>query len=127
MVMKILHDIVAALNRDDEALGALTDLCHTAFQTERPCDDGQGDDCPALPLNYFPPPNTYAPHLESCSDGAGASYAVPSAACLSNAEAVTPEVGKLFQEGVTDEAFCVLDALVYGCTGGPSPACGSGN
>lgn len=126
MVMKILHDIVAALNRDDEALGAVTNLCHVAFQTERPCDDGQGDDCPALPLNYFPPPNNYAPHLDACVNGAGASYGVPAPACLSNAEAVTPEVGQLFREGVTDEAFCVLDALVYGCTGGPGPACSGG-
>lgn len=125
MVMKLLHDIIAALNRDDEALGALTNLCHVAFQTERPCDDGQGNDCPALPLNYYAPPHDYAPHLDACVNGAGASYTVPSPACLSNAEAVTPEVGLLFREGVTDEAFCVLDALAFGCTGGPSPACSS--
>jgi len=124
MVMKILHDIAAALNRDDEALGALTGLCHTAFQTQRPCDDGQGSDCPALPLNAFGPNDpTYSPLQEGCVNGAGAAYAVPSAACLCNAEAVTPEVAQLFKQGMADEIFCVLDTLVYGCAGGSQPAC----
>ncbi|MBS2029985.1 MAG: hypothetical protein JST54_18940 [Deltaproteobacteria bacterium] len=123
MVMRILHDIAAALNRDDEALSALTNLCHVAFQTERPCDDGKGDDCPSLPLNYFPPQSSAAPHLDNCSNGAGVNYSVPDKACMCNAEAVTPEVATLFEDGITDEVFCVLDVLVYGCAGGTSPSC----
>jgi hypothetical protein len=123
LVMFILHDIVAALNRDPEALDALTQLCNAVFTTERPCDDGAGHDCPALPLNYFPASSDYSPHLDGCTNGAGANYSVPTALCLSNAEAAIPEVDDLFNQGITDELFCTIDTLVYGCAGGPQPAC----
>jgi hypothetical protein len=125
MVMLLLHDVAATLDRDDEALSALTTLCHTALATERPCDDGAGHDCPALPLNFEPSGRGYAPHADGCSNGAGVNYQVASKGCRANAEAVIPEVGRLFEKGVTDQTLCVVDTLVYGCTGGAQPACGT--
>jgi hypothetical protein len=125
MVLFVLHDIVAALNRDPEALDALAQLCQAVFAVERPCDDGVGHDCPALPLNYQKATAAQsAPHLDPTCDGAvRASYSVPSPACYSNAEAALPEIAALFRQGVTDEVLCVLDTLVYGCAGGVQPAC----
>lgn len=124
MVMFLLHDVATALDRDEEALSALTTLCHTALATERPCDDGQGQDCPALPLNFQPAGHGYAPHADGCSNGAGVGYPLASPGCRANAEAVIPEVAQLFEQGVTDQTLCVIDTLVYGCAGGPQPACG---
>lgn len=41
----------------------------------------------------------------------------------SPAEGVVPVVADLFEQGVAAEAICALDTLVFGCAGGPQPAC----
>ncbi|MHB8872725.1 MAG: hypothetical protein ACYC8T_03465 [Myxococcaceae bacterium] len=42
----------------------------------------------------------------------------------SNAELALPVVADLFSQGVAAEALCAADTLIYGCAGGPQPACG---
>ena len=42
----------------------------------------------------------------------------------SNAELALPVIANLFSQGVAAEAICAADTLVYGCAGGPQPACG---
>lgn len=41
----------------------------------------------------------------------------------SNAERVLPVVSELFSGGLANELICAFDVLIFGCTGGPSPAC----
>lgn len=41
----------------------------------------------------------------------------------SNAELALPALADLLALGVIDEALCALDTLVWGCAGGPQPAC----
>ncbi len=39
------------------------------------------------------------------------------------AQLAVPVIADLFEEGVAAEALCAADTLVYGCAGGPQPAC----
>lgn len=41
----------------------------------------------------------------------------------SNAELALPVAGQLVEDGVINEAFCAVDTLLFGCAGGPQPAC----
>ncbi len=40
-----------------------------------------------------------------------------------NAELAVPVVADLFSQGIVNEIACATDTLIYGCTGGPQPAC----
>ncbi len=42
-----------------------------------------------------------------------------------NAEQALPVIADLFRDGFAGEAICAVDTLVYGCAGGPQPACGA--
>ena len=41
----------------------------------------------------------------------------------SPAELALPDVADLYRDGVTGEAMCAADTLLYGCAGGAQPAC----
>lgn len=41
----------------------------------------------------------------------------------SNAQLALPVVADLFAAGIVSESICAIDTLVFGCTGGPQPAC----
>ena len=41
----------------------------------------------------------------------------------SNAQLALPVVAELFTTGIVAETICAIDTLVFGCTGGPQPAC----
>ncbi len=41
----------------------------------------------------------------------------------SNAQLALPVVADLFAAGIVAESICAIDTLVFGCTGGPQPAC----
>ncbi len=48
---------------------------------------------------------------------------VPPGETLSPAQLVVPVMADLFEQGVAGEALCAADTLVFGCAGGPQPAC----
>jgi hypothetical protein len=41
----------------------------------------------------------------------------------SNAQLALPVIADLFAAGIVAESICAIDTLVFGCTGGPQPAC----
>ena len=41
----------------------------------------------------------------------------------SNAQLALPVVGDLLAAGIVSEGICAIDTLIYGCAGGPQPAC----
>ena len=41
----------------------------------------------------------------------------------SNAQLALPVIADLFAQGAAAEAICAADTLIYGCAGGPQPAC----
>jgi hypothetical protein len=41
----------------------------------------------------------------------------------SNAQLVIPVLAELFEGGIVNEVLCALDVLLFGCSGGRSPAC----
>lgn len=51
------------------------------------------------------------------------STARPAGATRSNAELAMPAVTELVEVGVINETICAADTLLFGCVGGPQPAC----
>ena len=47
----------------------------------------------------------------------------PAGQAQSNAQLALPVVADLFASGIVAESICAIDTLVFGCTGGPQPAC----
>ncbi|MBS1148538.1 MAG: hypothetical protein H6Q89_236, partial [Myxococcaceae bacterium] len=47
----------------------------------------------------------------------------PPGQAQSNAQLALPVVADLFAAGLVAESICALDTLMFGCSGGPQPAC----
>lgn len=123
LVGKVAHDVVAALNRDEQSVEALSVLAATLFRTGRPCDDGAGNVCAALPLENQPTgAPKFAPLRGQCSSTVAPKHDV-APACRSNVENGIPVVADMLRDGAIDELLCAIDTLVYGCAGGVQPAC----
>lgn len=51
------------------------------------------------------------------------STSVPAGQAQSNAQLALPVVADLLRNGLVQEAICAVDTLLFGCSGGPQPAC----
>ncbi|MBL8923993.1 MAG: hypothetical protein JNJ54_34370 [Myxococcaceae bacterium] len=51
------------------------------------------------------------------------STAVPPGQSQSNAQLALPVVAELTRNGLVQEGICAIDTLLFGCSGGPQPAC----
>lgn len=51
------------------------------------------------------------------------STSVPAGQAQSNAQLALPVVADLLRNGLVQESICALDTLLFGCSGGPQPAC----
>lgn len=47
----------------------------------------------------------------------------PPGQAQSNAQLALPVIADFFAAGIVAESICAIDTLVFGCTGGPQPAC----
>lgn len=102
----IVGTLASAVRSDELAVDSAANVCRTVFSTRKAI----GGECTSSAQCSEPMPDCDRA-LRQC------------VAVRSNAELALPVIGDLVKVGVINEAICAADTLLFGCAGGPQPAC----